>query len=300
MIDVPVFILLPIFLATFVLSSCGSGNGGNAQPTTETGPVSPPVVVQPSAATLELIELASQDSAAAQESLLKVLLNRAELAKLNTEQEYLALEPRNLQVFFVLRALAANKTAAARSSLDAVAGDAMYRYAGSFQAVLLEASQYSVDPPSNLLRLWEEQLQPDAGSLHQAVDAVVANGSEKAIKLFEKSLLEQPYREDFVIAWLRDPVLRHRQDAHLLRACERLIKNAKWRKDYRRELVAVLFDYDPKRWYQPETVAPRPPDRKKLSDEARKLLLQIADQAAAEGQLSGRRHSEIREELGQP
>lgn len=296
----PVFMLLTLTMVAVVMSSCGSSEGAKAHPPGESGPVSPPVSVSQSPQTDELVRLARATTSAAQEQLRGVLLDRGQLAKLNSEQEYLALEPRQLQVFFVLRALAENDSEPARQTLDAVANDAIYHFAGAFQSVLLEASKSSARPPAGLLQLWEEQLRPDADSLNEAVEAVVSNGSVPAIALFERSLLEQPYREDYVIAWLRGPVLRHRQDEALLRASQRLIGSSEWSKAYKRTLVAVLFEYDPARWYHSETVPPTPPDRSNLSDTSRELLLAIADEAATAGLLSSQRHAEVRKELARP
>lgn len=296
----PVFMLLTLMMVAMAMNSCGSSEGAKAHPPGESGPVSPPIAVRQSARADELVRLAREEESSAQDELRSVLLDRSHLAKLNSEQEYLALEARQLQVFFVLRALAENDSEPARQTLDAIAGDALYRYAGAFQSVLLEASKSSTRPPAGLLRLWEEQLRPEADSLNEAVDAVVSNGSEPAVALFERCLLEQPYREDYVISWLRGPVLRHRQDEALLRASQRLIRNAKWPKAYRRELVAVLFDYDPAHWYHSESVPPTPPDRSQLTASSRDLLLAIAGEAATAGLLSSKRHAEVRRELTKP
>jgi hypothetical protein len=261
-------------------SPFGSGPAGGALP--------PSVPLELSEITVEAIALARQDCPAAHEQLRGRLLDTAWLHRLNAELEYVALGPPDLQLYFILEALAANPSGPARETLGTLAADARYATPGPFLPLLLEASKGSAEPPEPLIALWASQLATDASELARTIDTLVANGSAPAIRLFEQSLLERDYREDYVVSWLRDPVLRHRQDLILLQACHRLLESPRWRELYKTTLVEVLFDYQPKAWYHPETPPPQPPSRSELTEEARQTLLRIADAAQALRKVRGR------------
>ncbi|MEO0974899.1 MAG: hypothetical protein AAFX85_17565, partial [Pseudomonadota bacterium] len=134
--------------------------------------------------------------------------------------------------------------------------------------------------------------------LGRTIDVIVRNGSPSAIAVLEEVLPDERQREDYIVAWLRDPLLRHRHDVALLEACQRLLTGNELSKARKRAMVEALFNYEPERWYHPESPPPLPPARDTLSDGARQLLLDIAQQARAAKLLRGGEHRRIRKELG--
>lgn len=295
MIMNPAIYITTICLA-LVLLSCLPHEGSEAAMTIQ-GPVPPPVIVVKSALTLEAIKLAEGDTETALERLRSMLIDKKVLLQINTEREYLALYPDNLQLYFILEALARNPASRARILFGDLAANPLYAYPGSYQAVLLEASVHVNKPAPGLVTLWQAQLQPDASELHRTVDVVIKNGSMEAINLFEHMLLENRYREDFVVAWFRGPILRHRQDLMLLEACERLIQSSGWPARLKRFLVEALYDYHPGSWYQIDVEPPRPPSRDKLNEQSRNLLRMIAKIARDQKLIGSKRFREIQNEL---
>ena len=98
------------------------------------------------------------------------------------------------------------------------------------------------------------------------------NGTDPALALLEKKLLEPDQEMEFKIVWIRDPMLRHRNDAPLLRASERMITRT-LPPDLRLVLLEALCSYDPD-WY-PGCAKPKPPPRVLASAEAKQVLRRI-------------------------
>ena len=257
----------------------------------------PAIVIEKRPVTLQSVELAGRNTQDAESRLRSNLTERAYLAQLNSPQEYLALEPTNLQIYFILEALARNEAAGARALLGDLAASPIYSVPGPYLAALLEASAQARNPAPGLVVLWDAQLAPNGSELNRAIDVVIANGSVPAIDVLERRLLRNEYPEGFVVAWIRDPVLRHRQDLPLLQASERLLQSPGWPQRLKRFLVEAIFDYDREHWYQIETQPPEPPARAALTADSRAVLERIADLGREQGILARGRYREIRDEL---
>ena len=255
------------------------------------------MIIEKKLVTQKVIKLASENTEEAQCWLRSKVTDPEFLQRLNSEREYLALRPENLQLYFILEALAMNPAPVAQGLFDELTSAPLYSYPGPYLAALLEASVHVAKPASGLIALWLEQLKPDASELNRTVDVVVANGSAEAIHLFESVLLENKYREDYVIAWFRYTVLRHRQDLMLLKACERLLQSSSWPARLKSFLVEVLFEYQPERWYQIDVTPPKPPARSSLSENSRDILRKIAQLGRDKKIISRKRYIEIQNEL---
>jgi len=285
-----------VLCLALTLPSCAPNEGSEAGMASQ-GEVPPPTVVEKSPLTLEWVDLAKSNSESDLETLGRRLDDDALLEQLDNPNDYVALEAESLQVYFVLAALAANPHPSARKVVGELAASPRYGYPGALQAALLEASVAAADPAPGLVELWRRELAPDASELMRTVDVLVANGSAEALTLLEQALIANEYREDYVAAWFRDPVLRHRQDPHLLQMCQRLIANPDWPRRLKQHLVAALFDYLPDAWYQIDVPPPTPPQRDAMTDEARATLQAIAGMAREQRLIGGRRYREIRAEL---
>lgn len=228
------------------------------------------------------------------------LQDQAYLMQLNTADDYLRVPPHQLQLHFILEALAGNAADQAVQTLDALAASPQYQESGVFREMLLQASGLMKSAPDNIKSLWQAQLGPEAEELDLTIAMLVENGSPEAIGLLEQTLLKNKYEHDYVIAWMQDAFLRHRQDLYLLEACERLLASAQWPLDLKNALVEVLFDYRPSYWYpMQEAPPPKPPARESLDKLARIRLLSIAELAMNKGYMDKARYHEVRTELGQ-
>ena len=247
------------------------------------GVAPPPVTVEINPATAKAVALAASDSDEALARLGQHLVDVAYLAALNTEQEYLALNADRLQLYFILQALAQNRNSSANVVFGEVSAGRPFQYPGPNLAALLEASRLVHEPPEGLLSVWRSQLTPESSELHRTVDVLVDNGSAPALGLLADVLLDPEFREDFLVVWFRDSILRHRQDEHLLEMCRSLLENPGWPKRKKALLLSVLFDYNPEGWYAIDVDPPEPPDPAGISEKSRALLEVIAGIAREQG-----------------
>ncbi len=142
------------------------------------------------------------------------------------------------------------------------------------QELLIRALVAVRPSPPPAIKFWDLHSQPDATWRHVVMDALCDNGSEPAVDLFEKKLIGKAYEEEERIAWMRDPLLRHRNDVPLLKVCKRMI-TASLEPPLKPFLVESLFDYRPDEWYV-DCTPPRPPELLAATREAKTLVLEIA------------------------
>ena len=283
------------FITLLPMSTQGAATQGAA------GLVPPKVEIQPKPLTREVIDLVRSSEASKHEKARTLLADKNYLLRLNTEQEYLALPAESLQLHLILDALCDNSSKEATETINLLAGNSLYSDAAAglpqTQTLLLLSSRKVASAPANLQRFWKDQLKPEADDLHLAVETLVANGSAEAIKVLEESLRQNEYEPDFVVAWFRDPFLKHRQDPRLLEMCDRLLRSENWSSDLKPPLIEALFEYRPKAWYTQENEPPKPPGRAALSPAARQKLGEIAELALAKGWINQDQHSRIKQEL---
>jgi hypothetical protein len=160
---------------------------------------------------------------------------------------------------------------------------------------LLIRSLAAVRPaPAAAVRFWSEQSHPDSPYLHVTIAALVENGSRPALDLLEKRMADRHIDPEDKIAWMRDPILRHRTDVAVLAACERLLSRGLPAK-LRAPLLEALTSFD-RRWYRSEH-PPVAPAWKDASSDAREVLRRICDNAVKELSLSAAQRDAIHRTL---
>jgi hypothetical protein len=185
------------------------------------------------------------------------------------------LPARRLPLALVMDALRTNQSPAARTTLVSLAVSATFTNSLPRLELLLRALASVNPPPSEVLRLWKQQSQPDAPFRHIVVDALVENGSEPALALLGRIFTDPGHDDEEKVAWMRGPLLRHRNDVLLLLGCEKLLTNG-LPLTLRAALVEALCDYRPRSWYTVEP-PPKPPARDQASPEARAVLCRICE-----------------------
>lgn len=261
------------------------------------GMVSPVTKIDLKKSTANAIGLAKTGDASKHKKLRTLLTDENYLLTLNSAYEYLALPSESLQLHFILDALADQRFSESLKTLDVLAESPLYRQPGNRQVLLLKATGKIGAPTAGIKKLWKLQLEHQEGEFHLVVDVLVENGTPEAIAILENALLTGDYPHDYVIAWLRGAILKHRQDVPLLAACQRLLKSISWPDEFKTVLVEILYDYKPEYWYMPEHVPPKPPDISLLTRPAQQKLLEIADWALDQGYFNHARHSEIMKQL---
>ena len=193
------------------------------------------------------------------------------LNRLDTQEQYQG-PPRKLRVWEVLRELRENDTPPARKLLVELTQSREFTQEPSRVDLLIQATDLVRPAPTTLIEFWDRYSQPDDGYSHLTIDTVVANGSEPAMKLLEKKMLDPAHSVEDKTAWAVSSILIHRNDLLLLQTCDRLLKGG-LSEELRPVLLEALFDYRPTEWYSPATLL-MPPDRKNAAPEA---LLQLRE-----------------------
>jgi hypothetical protein len=230
------------------------------------------------------VEFAASEQAADQSVLLGFLNSSQFLLRINSAQEYATARPKQLRVAKVIRVL--------RDSPHRVSKDTLIRLAqgGDFVRTnwlcqeLLVRALVSIRPaPPEAVQYWDQQSTPAAVNRHVTIDMLCENGTDPALALLEQKLVDPAQEEEYKVAWIRDPMLRHRNDEPLLRASERMITRT-LPPDLRLVLLEALCTYD-RTWY-PGCAPPKPPPRPLASADARRILRTICRYALEHLELS--------------
>jgi hypothetical protein len=224
-------------------------------------------------ARLYAVSEAQQD----QDFLLQALSSPNFLGRLNTDREYLARPPQALNAARIVKTLMEQRHEGAIRTLIALTR------APAFQAIpsLVELNIVGLagDRPASqqTVAYWHLHSTPESSNVDIVVDTLFRNRSLPALALFLDKMNDEahdPLRKD---TWLKDPLLRRRNDAQVLLFCERILKERRLSSAWHNQLVEALFDYD-ERWYK-ACAFPRPPPRLQASREARNAMIRIGEYA---------------------
>ena len=219
------------------------------------------------------VEFAASAEPADQNTLLGFLNSSEFLLKLNTSREYDTSRPKQLRVAKIIRVLRDSTHQASKQTLLGLARGGAFIADNWLRQELLVRALVAIRPaPLDAIKYWDAQSTPLAVNRHITIDMLCENGSEPALALLERKLLDPEQEMEFRIVWIRDPMLRHRNDPPLLRASERMITTT-LPGELRFFLLEALCAYDPD-WY-PGCSRPKPPPRALASGEARQVLRQI-------------------------
>jgi hypothetical protein len=228
---------------------------------------------------MELMEAAERAARSADPAdhaeLRKHLLGEAFLARLDSDEDYRG-TARELLLARVLLGLSENRCAPADETLSALCADPMFGSVELRQELLIRLCVPVRPPTPAILAFWTRHLAPDQPYKHVASDCVADNGTHPAVALLETELTNPAQDEQDRVAWMRDAILRNRDNPVVLEASERLVK--KGLPDHLRPpLVAALFDYR-ETWYL-ACDPPEPPEWPLLRAEAKTVLVRIGEHA---------------------
>ncbi len=279
--------------------ACAGPAGTNQKPST--GPVMASTLdaSKPDDLAGQAAKLAGSASAADQQQLAQSLTSPQFLLRLNTQDEYDRLPSRKLRLAALMDVLSTNTSPAAGETFVALAGSPDFVESESRAELLLRAAANVRPAPPAVVKFFDEQSKPDASNLHLAINAIVDNGSPPAIALLERKISSPDQEPENISGWMRDPILRHRQDVPLLEACERLLTGGAMSDELKRALIEALFDYRPQDWYPPDSDRPRPPDRKSASPQARAILQRIGQWAMQQQSLPKALRDRVARELAE-
>jgi hypothetical protein len=222
------------------------------------------------------LDLARSSDAADLAALQDFLLAEGSFLRLDTARDYQQTTAA-LSLSGVMQTLSENKAPAAAQVLLKLTNSAAYN-AHSLRKILLIHALAPIRPsPPAAITYWDSLAQPNRPFMSDVAEALCVNQSDPAMALLERKFSDPNIRPADKIDWMRQSILTRRNDEPLLKCCERLL-TAGQPKDAAVELVEVLFDYQPTKWYRGCDV-PQPPIRAAAGAPAKEVLRRLADHA---------------------
>jgi hypothetical protein len=221
------------------------------------------------------VEFARSESLDVHESLFSYLAKEDFLNRLDGPEDYLA-PPRQLRLARVMKTLMSNPVPWSKQVLVRLTGAQTFISFEPRQELLIRALVIVRPAPPQSVSFWNEHSQPESPYLHVTISALADNGSPPALELLEQKMADPQLEPTDKVAWIRDPILVHRNEPAMLESCERMLATG-LPPDLRPSLVEGLFDYKPE-WYL-SCEPPHPPPRLAMSDEARRILRSIGSHA---------------------
>ncbi len=261
--------------------------------------MSEPLILQnltagPQALIKQAVALARSTNPADQSQLLTAMNSEEFLTALDSREDYLRYQAKQLRFARIFKVLLVNDSLPARQTLVALTQAPTFQDADKREEMLVKALAVVRPAPSVAVQYWKAHSTPDSIHLHFTVDALCNNGSEPAINLLEQILTDPDHDFDFKILWMRDSILKHRNDLPLLQACYRLLTTG-LPADLKPYLVEALFDHD-RAWYA-SCSPPFPPPRALASKEARQVLRQIGEFALEQVDLTAEQSAAVKRTL---
>jgi hypothetical protein len=282
--------------ATTLTPAPSAATAGSIAPVASTSAAPKPLVLTENEAMKGALVLARSADAKDHDALLAKLASTTFLNELDGEDVFGKYPPRFSRLWGVLKALMKNVAPSAKQVLVRLSTTKSFSAQDPRDELLVQALEVVRPSPPEVIKFWEAHAVSDSTSLHFVIDALIENGSETAIALFEKRMAATDLPPELKIAWMHDAVLRHRHDPTLLRACQRLLTKS-LPASLRVNLVESLFDHRPDEWYNPGKApsreawpewarddpdrgeTPRPPERATASKEAKALLRAMGELA---------------------
>ena len=240
-------------------------------------PGSPPLSPDARAALKQAVRWAQSQNPSEQSSLLSQLQSQEFLTQIDAPQDYQRLAPRQLRLGNIFQKLMKNDAPAARQTLVALTQAPTFKDSDAREELLVRALAVVRPAPPEAIKYWDERCNVDAIHSHFVINSICQNGSEPALQLLERKMLDVDIEPDFHLLWMRDPILRHRNDLPLLRACHRLLQSA-LAPEMKGALVEALCAYRRDEWYR-SCAPPVPPARAAASTEALEELRRICEYA---------------------
>lgn len=227
---------------------------------------------------------AASPDPADQQVLAEYLNSNEFLAKLDPPEAYQVFQPHQLRAAKIVRTLMDNNAPAARQTLIGLTTSQNFLSYDLLVVFLIRA--LAVDRPASkqTIAFWQKYLHPDSVYKDNVVEAIFENRSLPALELFEQVMNDPAQDEEYKYIWLRDPLLRRRNDPEVLACCERMVIRGTVDSSWHETILEAVFDYDPS-WYlsDPE---PRPPLRIFAPEPSKVILEQLARHAIYKMKLS--------------
>jgi hypothetical protein len=195
------------------------------------------------------------------------------LNRLNTGDEYFRSPPRRLEVAGIIQALMKQNTPEAIRTLVSLTDKQAYNAYDPLIELLIHAvaADIPVSPPT--LAYWKRYIPAESVYSDMVIEAIFINRCEASLQLFEQAMKDPSYEDEYKDMWLRDPMLRKRNDTNVLKCCERMLIGNSVDMKWQECILESLFDYS-ESWYLSCKI-PRPPLRVLAPDQSKEILKRI-------------------------
>jgi hypothetical protein len=130
----------------------------------------------------------------------------------------------------------------------------------------------AADKPASdkTIAYWEKHASPESVYADNVVAAIMVNQSRPAMDLFERLMNDPKQDDEYKYAWLRDKMLRKRNDTPILACCERMVLQNTLVQDWHEPVIEAVFTWQPG-WYG-SCRKPNPPMRVMAPEESKNIL----------------------------
>lgn len=227
------------------------------------------------------LKAAASTDAAEHQALRTRLPTQSVLDLLDTRTQY-ERPVKTLNIAGVIKQLMDNRTPVADETLNALASNDAFTSILPRQHLMILAMVVVRPASKEAVALWRKHSQPKAPFKHVSMDSMANNGTEPAIALFEEVMASPAHDHDNKILWMRDPILRHRNNPIVLLMCERLVTQS-LAVEIRPHLVSALFEHR-EQWYL-SCDPPEPPELASTPTPGKLTLRRIGEYALANVQI---------------
>lgn len=197
------------------------------------------------------------------------------LYRLDTEEEYIAEMPEDLNVAGLLQALMDRADESAQRLLVSLIGSPVWRSEDSRIELLIQALG-TVQPASpDIITFWDQFSQPDDGFANLTIDTAINNGSPAAIEFVGRKLIDTRHSLEARSAWLYSSAVPHRNDDRLLAVLETSLRSQA-EMELKFVIVDVIFDHRPEEWYSTHSQV-FPPPRAEMTATAHAIVMRLVE-----------------------
>lgn len=227
----------------------------------------------PTTLAFTLSEFAASDQSADQATVLRHLGSPSFLLRVNTAPEYVSKPAKTLRIARVVKTLMDSPHAVSKPTIVALIQEPDFLSFDALQELLIIALGVVGPSPPGAIRFWDSHSQPDSAYLHLVIETIFVNRSAPALALFERKMADERIEIEIHTIWLRDQMLRQRNDLEVLNCCQHMVMQGSVPEHVRQYVVQALCDYR-REWYL-DCTKPRPPLRALASAESKEVLRQI-------------------------
>lgn len=235
----------------------------------------------------ELVDTARLFAASAdpadQKILARHLGSTAFLDKLDPPEAYVVYQPHQLGAARIVKTLIDRDAPPQRETLVALTASEGFNSKDPLIELLIRALAADKPASDRTIAYWEKHMHPESVYADNVVWAIFLNQSRPAMDLFERAMNDPKQDDEYKHDWLRDKMLRKRNDTPVLACCEHMVLSGTIDEAWHEAVIEAVFTWQPG-WYG-SCRKPNPPMRVLASDESKDCLERLGRHAIEQMEL---------------